>query len=183
MSLKIIDESKINPKKYISKDMLAPAKSWYVIASLVAALILNFVPLQSFALAMRPDFAALVILYWAINQPQRLGMSLAFCAGLMMDVHHTSVLGHHALVYCVIVYIASIFRRRINVFSLVQQIPQICVILLIMQSILIVIELLGGANLPGWHYYLKSLSGAIVWPIVAFLLSYPLKHRSNPDAL
>lgn len=183
MSLKVIDESKINLNKYISKDMLAPAKTWYVLASLGTALILNFIPLQSFALAIRPDFTALVIMFWNINQPHRLGMSLAFCVGLMMDVHHASVMGHHALVYCVIVYITSIFRRRVKVFNLVQQIPQICLMLLVMQCLLAIIELLGGANLPNWYYFLGSVSGAIIWPIVAFLLSYPLKHRSDSDAL
>ncbi|SER19936.1 rod shape-determining protein MreD [Nitrosomonas sp. Nm51] len=183
MSLKVIDESKINPNKYVSKDMLAPAKTWYVLASLSVALVLNFIPLQSFALAIRPDFAALVILFWNINQPQRLSMSIAFCVGLMMDVHHSSVLGHYALVYCVVVYIAAVFRRRVKVFSLVQQIPQIFVMLLIMQSALVIIELLGGANLPSWHYFLGSLSGAIIWPIVAFLLRYPLQHRYDSNVL
>lgn len=183
MSPRIIDDSKIDPNKYYGQDTLAPAKTWYVIFSLAAALILNFIPLQALVLAIRPDFAALAILFWSINQPQRLGMTIAFCMGLMMDVHNASLLGHHALAYCIIAYIAYVFRRRLTLFSLAQQAPQIGLILFIMQGFLILIALLNGSNFPGWQFFLASLSGAILWPILSFALSAPLKLRSDNNAL
>ena len=183
MGLKIIDESKINPNKYVSRDMLAPAKLWYVLLSLMVALILNFIPLQSFALTIRPDFAALIILYWCINQPQRLGMSIAFCIGLMMDVHNAGIMGHHALVYCMIVYVATVFHRRLRIFNFVQQAPQVGLVLLIMQGILVLIALINGSDLPDWTFFLASLTGAILWPVIAFLLSIPLRPRPDSDAL
>ncbi|GJL76304.1 rod shape-determining protein MreD [Nitrosomonas sp.] len=183
MSLKIIDESKIHPNKYVSRDMLAPAKLWYVLLSIALALILNFIPSQSFLLTARPDFAALVILFWSINQPQRMGMSLAFCIGLMMDVHSAGILGHHALAYCVIVYIASVFRRRLKIFNLIQQAPQVGLILLIMQGLLVLIALLNGSNLPDWAFFLASLTSAIVWPLIAFILSIPLRPGSDSEAI
>jgi len=183
LSLKIIDESKINQNKYVSKDMLAPAQSWYVVISFTIALTLNFIPLQSFALVIRPDFVALIILYWSINQPQQFGMGVAFFLGLMMDVHHAGILGHHALVYCVIVSIASVSRRRIKIFGLVQQTPQVFLILIITQGLFVFIALLNDANMPDWQYFLGSLSGSILWPITAFILSYPLKLGSDADAL
>ncbi|MCB1985373.1 MAG: rod shape-determining protein MreD [Burkholderiales bacterium] len=163
--------------------MLAPAKLWYVLLSLAVALFFNFIPFQSYALTIRPDFAALVILFWSINQPQRLGMSLAFCIGLMMDVHNAGILGHHALAYCVIVYFASIFRRRLKIFSLLQQTPQIGLVLLVMQGILVLIALFSGSALPDWQFFLASLTGAIFWPVVSFLLSIPLKPKSDSDDL
>ncbi|WP_244531892.1 rod shape-determining protein MreD [Nitrosomonas aestuarii] len=183
MSLKIIDESKLHPHKYFSRDMLAPAKLWYVLLSLALALILNFIPSQSFSLSARPDFAALVILFWSINQPQRMGMSIAFCIGLMMDVHNAGILGHHALAYCAIVYIASVFRRRLRIFDLMQQAPQVGLILLIMQGLLVLIALLNGSNLPDWTFFLASLTGAIVWPLIAFILSIPLRPRPDSETI
>ncbi|MDR4515868.1 MAG: rod shape-determining protein MreD [Nitrosomonas sp.] len=183
MSLKIIDESRIDASKYISKDMLAPAKLWYVLFSLAVALCLNFIPLQSIALTIRPDFVALTILFWTINQPQRMGMSLAFCIGLMMDVHNAGILGHHALAYCVIVYFASIFRRRLKIFSLMQQIPQIGFVLLVMQGILVLVALISGSVLPEWQYFLASLTGTIFWPIISYFLSFPLRHKADSDDL
>jgi len=169
--------------QYFDQDILAQAKPWYVLFTLARALVLNFIPLQSLALTLRPDFVALVILYWCVNQPQRLGMILAFCVGLMMDVHHSGVLGHYAMVYCIIVYIASVFRRRLRIFSLMKQAPQIGLILIAMQSIQILIALISGANFPGWIFYLASFTGALLWPIMAYTLNLPLKSGNEPDRL
>lgn len=164
---------------YLDHDILMPAKTGYILLTLVTALFLNFIPLNSFMHTIRPDFVALVILYWCINQPQRVGMFLAFCAGLMMDVHHAGILGHHAMIYCIIVYIASVFRRRISIFELIKQAPQIGLILVIMQSFQILITLLSGAQFPGWNFYLASLSGILVWPLVSYCLSLPLNPKDD----
>lgn len=169
--------------QYLDQEMLIPAKTGYVLLTLVAALILNFIPLNALLLTLRPDFVALVILYWCINQPQRLGMTLAFCAGLMMDVHHAGILGHNALVYCTVVYLASVFRRRIRIFSLMKQAPQIGLILIVMQTLQILITMFNDANFPGWQFYLPSLTGILLWPVLSHVLSLPLRPRSDDDTL
>jgi len=174
-------KSKTVSGQYLDHDILTPAKIVYVLFTLIVALFLNFIPLNSFLHTFRPDFVALVILFWCINQPQQMGMFLAFCTGLMMDVHYAGVMGHHAMVYCIIVYIASVFRRRISIFDLIKQAPQIGVILVIMQSFQILITLLSGAHFPGWNFYLASLTGTIAWPIVSFYLSSPLKPKDGSD--
>jgi len=163
--------------------MLIPAKTGYVLLTLVATLILNFVPLNGLSFTLRPDFVALVILFWCINQPQRLGMMLAFCVGLMMDVHHAGIMGHQAMVYCIIVYLATVFRRRISIFGLIKQAPHIGLILVFMQSSQILIAMLSGANFPGWHFYLAALTGTIIWPMVSCTLSLPLRPRDDSDTL
>ena len=179
MNSRIFKKSKKVTGHYLDHDILKPAKTGYILLTLVAALFLNFIPLNAFLHTIRPDFVALVILYWCINQPQRAGMFLAFCAGLMMDVHHAGIMGHHAMVYCIIVYIASVFRRRSSIFELVKQAPQIGLILVIMQSFQILVTLLSGAYFPGWHFFLASLSGALIWPLVSYYLSLPLKPKDD----
>lgn len=161
--------------QYLDHDTLALAKTGYVLLTLAVALILNFIPLTELPFALRPDFAALVIIFWCINQPQRVGMTLAFITGLMMDVHLAGIMGHHALAYCIIVYLATVLRRRISIFGLMKQAPHIGLILVMMQSFQILITLLSGAHFPGWHFYFGALSGTLVWPIAAFVLSTPLR--------
>ncbi|MCX7184969.1 MAG: rod shape-determining protein MreD, partial [Pseudomonadota bacterium] len=53
------------------QEVLAHVRSRFIVLSLTAALLLNLLPLQGVALLLRPDFVALVVLYWSINQPQR----------------------------------------------------------------------------------------------------------------
>ena len=169
--------------QYLDQETLIPAKTGYVLLTLIIALTLNFIPLSALLLTLRPDFVALVILYWCINQPQRLGMTLAFCTGLMMDVHHAGILGHNAMVYCTVVYLASVFRRRIRIFSLMKQAPQIGLILIVMQTLQILVTMFNDAHFPGWQFYLPSLTGTLLWPVLSYLLSLPLRSRGDDNAL
>ncbi len=183
MSPKIVNEDRGSVSNYLGRDMLLPAKSWYVFLSLFVALILNFLPLQGIALTLRPDFVAITILYWGINQPQRMGMSLAFFIGLMMDVGNMSILGQHALAYCVMVYFALILHRRLRIFSLLQQAPQIGLMLFVMQIIIVIIELLSGTHFSGWHFFLTTVTGALLWAPISYLLGIPLRLNSDSDVV
>ena len=46
-----------------------------------------------------PTSLALVLVFWNVHQPRRVGVGLAFVFGLLMDVHDGAVLGQHALAY------------------------------------------------------------------------------------
>ncbi len=87
-----IKEGHVNKDHYIRQDVFVPASNWFVAASLIAALILNFLPLQGEFLLLRPDFLAITIAYWNINYPHKMGMSVAFGLGLMMDVGNAGIL-------------------------------------------------------------------------------------------
>ena len=79
-----IKENRSNKDNYFGQDVYIPASNWFIAASLVAALILNFLPLQGDILVFRPDFVAIAIAYWNINHPHKMGMGVAFGMGLMM---------------------------------------------------------------------------------------------------
>lgn len=146
------------------------------------ALLLNLVPLTGSALALWPDFVALTVLYWCINQPQRAGISIAFGMGLLMDLGNASTFGEHALTYSVMAFTALTFQRRLSNFSALPQAPQVGVILFLGQSITLLVGVLAGSPSPGWSFYLASTSGVLVWPFLASLLRMPQKPRSDPDA-
>lgn len=182
----------MNPKRikenlsaynYFGQDVHVPADNWYVAISLAIALILNFLPLQGNVLTLRPDFVAITIAYWSINQPHKMGMSVAFGMGLMMDVGNASILGQHTLAYCVTVYLTLIFGRRLRLFSLIQQAPQIGLILFIMQMVIVLVAITNNSNLPGWQYFLATVTGALLWVPISLLLSTPLKQKPDHNAL
>ncbi len=168
---------------YSEEEILLPAKSWFIILSLMVALFLNLLPLQGIALALRPDFVALVLLYWSINLPQRVGMSVAFGIGLIMDVGIGSMFGQHALAYSVMIFIALLLRRRLHIFGSLKQAPQIGLMLLSAQFIILLTELLNRAHFPGWYYFLASITGVLLWPLVCSLLKIPHSPKHDPNAL
>src|SRR3979490_1382839 len=85
-------------------EILLPVRPLYVVVTLVAALLLNLLPLAGWVLALRPDFVALTLLYWGIYQPRKIGFLPAFLLGLAMDVADGLLVGQHALAYSVMMF-------------------------------------------------------------------------------
>lgn len=168
---------------YLEQEITLHAKNSFIFLSLLIALLFNLLPLQETILLLRPDFVAITLLYWNINQPQRIGMTVSFVAGLIMDVSNSSILGQHALAYCLLTFFAMILHRRLRLFNIFQQVPQIFWMLLFVQFVVFLTGMLGGTYFPDWYYFFPSATGALIWPIISFILSIPQKPKSDPDEL
>lgn len=155
------------------EEILRPVKPWFVVLTLVIALLVNTVPLSGTALALRPDFVALVILYWCIQEPRFVGVGVAWLLGLLMDVSDATLFGQHALAYAVLAYAAEYFRRRVLRFPLWQQAVQVALLLLFTAGLIVLVRVVGGAPLPRWTYMASPLVGALLWPPLSVLLQRP----------
>lgn len=162
-----------------SHDLLPPAKASLIVFSLVAAALLNLLPWTGWMLSLRPDLVALVLLYWCIEQPRRVGFSTAFVLGLFMDVADGALLGQHALAYCVLTYGAIVMHRRARVFTATAQIVYVIPLLLVNDVIVIVVRLVAGADFPGYNYFIGSLIGGVLWPVISAVLKLPQQPRSD----
>jgi rod shape-determining protein MreD len=154
-------------------EVLRPVRTWFVVATLLAALALNLLPLSGTALMLRPDFLALVILYWCIQAPRNVGVGVAWLMGLAMDVGDGTLFGQHALAYAVLAYAAEYFRRRVLRFPLWQQAAQVAVLLVLCAALVLLVRFVGGAPLPRWTYFVPALVGALLWPPLSVLLQLP----------
>ena len=100
--------------------LLLPASGWFIWTALIAALLLNMFAttiLGNTSLWL-PDFLAVVLVYWNVNQTRRVNVGAAFMCGLLMDVHSSSLLGEHALAYSLLAYFAVSMHRRLRWFTL-----------------------------------------------------------------
>ncbi len=154
-----------------SNRILLPVKPWFIHTSLLLALVLNLLPLGK--LPGIPDWVAMVIIFWCMREPHRVGMSPAFILGLIMDAAHTSLLGQHSLAYVLAAYGASTLSRRILWFPYWQQALHLLPLFLGIQTVILVVRLLTQANFPGWWYFLSSLTEFLLWPSLTFLLLVP----------
>lgn len=162
-----------------SRRILLPVKQWFILFSLAAALFLNLVPLgQAVGL---PDWVALVLAFWSVREPLRIGMGTAFVAGLLMDVASGSVMGQHPLAYLLLTFAAGGLSRRILWFPLGQQALHILPLLLATQGVMVVTRLIGGADFPGWGYFLGSLTGTLLWFPLTFVLLLPQYQPIDKD--
>jgi rod shape-determining protein MreD len=155
------------------EEILRPAKPWFVLLSLIVGLLLNLVPLSVPMMTYRPDFLALVLLYWCIQEPRFVGVGVAWFVGLLMDVGDATLFGQHALAYAILAYGAEHFRRRVLRFPLWQQAVQVAALLVLCALIVLLVRFVGGAALPKWTYLAPPLVGALLWPLVSVLLQRP----------
>ena len=93
-------------------EILLPARPWFILLTLFLGLLGNLLPLSGVAQALKPDFLALVILYWCIQEPRYVGVGMAWTLGLLMEVGDATLFGQHALAYAVLAYGAEYFRSR-----------------------------------------------------------------------
>ena len=154
-------------------EVLRPVNPVFVASTLVLALLLNVLPLAGTALMLRPDFLAVVLLYWCIQAPRYVGVGVAWFMGLLMDVGDATVFGQHALAYAFLAYAAEYFRRRVLRFPLWQQALQVVVLLVFCAALVLLVRVVGGSPLPPWTYFVSALTGAALWPIASVLLQVP----------
>jgi rod shape-determining protein MreD len=158
-----------------------PPSGQFIAMTLFAALMLDLLPWQGTALLLRPDFVLLLLLYWAVHQPLRIGMAAAWGLGLVMDVADGALLGQYALAYTIAIFIALALHRRIQAFPLWPQAWHIFPLLLVSQVLVLLVHLLSGAAFIGWGYFLASITGALLWPLICLLVQLALKHNSPPE--
>ena len=100
------------------EEILLPVKGWFIVFTLIVALFLNMLPAGGLWQIVRPDFLALVLLYWCIQQPRFVGVGGAWVLGVVKDVGDANLFGQHALTYALLAYAAEFFHRRVLRFSL-----------------------------------------------------------------
>lgn len=162
-----------------SNYILLPANSWFIFLSLVGAFLLNLQPLGGWN--GMPDFVALVLVFWSIHQPRKVGIGVAFLMGLLMDVHDAALLGENALAYTLLSYFAITIHRRVLWFPTLSQIWYILPLLLMTQLVQMAVQLLVSGKLPGWMFFLESFVAAALWPLVTGLLLAPQRRSVDRD--
>jgi rod shape-determining protein MreD len=165
----------MNRPQYI----LLPANPLFIIASLTAAFLLNLLPWGQWVGI--PDFVALVLVFWSIHQPRKVGIGVAFFMGLLMDVHDATLLGENALSYTLLSYFAIMIHRRVLWFKVPTQTLHVLPLLFMMQFVQLLIRLMVSGDFPGWFYFLESIITAALWPVVTWILLAPQRRAVDRD--
>jgi rod shape-determining protein MreD len=161
------------------QQLLLPANPFFIWTSLIIALLLDMLPLGR--VPWMPDFLALVLVFWNVHQPQRVGIGLAFMFGLGMDVHQSALLGQHALAYTALSFFATMIHRRLLWFTVPSQALQVLPMFAAAHGVEIVIRMSSGGIFPGWTLLLAPLAESMLWPVVSVMLLAPQRRAPNPD--
>ena len=161
------------------QQLLLPASPVFIWCSLLVALLLDMLPFGR--VPWMPDFLALVLVFWNVHQPLRIGIGLAFMFGLGVDVHQSSLLGQHALSYTTLSFFATMSHRRLLWFSVPTQAVQVLPLFLAAHLVELTIRLINGNVFPGWTFLLAPMLEALLWPVVSVILLVPQRRAPDPD--
>jgi rod shape-determining protein MreD len=163
--------------------LLIPVKPGFVWRTLALALLANMLTNTMLLgrAAWAPDLLSIVLVFWIVHQTRRVGMSVAFVAGMMMDVHQGGLLGQHALAYTVLSYLAIMFHRRLRWFSVTDQALQVFPLFALAHLLELLVNLLLGGGFGGWLMVLAPVIEALLWPVISMLLLAPQRRALDPD--
>ena len=148
-----------------------------IAATFAVAMLLDFMPFSSDGFFWLPEFTALMLLYWAINRPQSVGVGTAFVVGMLTDIGTAAPLGQHALSYMLITFLVQQRQRQIILYNYGFQAVAVLGALLCNQLILMLIRLMYDHRFSGWSGFIAPFVGALLWPLLSKMMLGMLNSR------
>lgn len=131
---------------------------------------LAIMPLPPWAVEFRPDWVTLVLIYWAMAMPSRIGVTVAWFAGLLLDVSYGTLMGQHALGLVLVIYVIHMQHQRLRVASLLQQAIVILILIFIKQLLILWVDGMLGRAPHSWLYFMPTLTSTLLWPWTYLIL-------------
>ena len=137
-----------------------------IILTFIIALLLTVIPLPDSVRYLRPDWVGLVLIYWCMALPERVGVTTGWFVGLMVDLLTGTLLGQHALSLTIVAWLTQKFHQRLRLVPVWQQSLTILVLLVLHQLLALWISRIIGRPGAPWFFWMPSVLGMIIWPLV-----------------
>ena len=145
-------------------------RTWVIALSMLVAFMLTAIPVPEWADAWRPAWIAMVLMYWCLALPLRIGVLTGWCLGLLLDVMNGSILGQHALGLAFVAYIALMYHQRVRIYPLVKQAAFVGAVVFVYLLLMLWIYRFLGSVEYGSEYLMGSVTTALLWPWVYVVL-------------
>jgi len=146
-------------------------KGWFaIVTSFVVALMLTALPVPDWAGVWRPGWVALVLIYWCLAVPERVGVGVGWVVGLFLDVLTGTLLGHHALGLSLVAFVTHKLHQQVRVLPLWQQAISVFALVLMHQVLVVWINGIRGFPVEPFAYWASPLTSMVLWPWVFIIL-------------
>ncbi len=141
-----------------------------ILITFLISLLITLMPLPEWARPFRPQWYTLILIYWAMASPERIGVGAGWLLGLIVDVMTESLPGQHALTLSLVTYIVVKLHTQIRVFPLWQQ--SVTVMALLFIEPLIATWAMGISHQPPPPppYWFTPVIGMLLWPWIYIIL-------------
>ena len=149
---------------------------WVIIVSFLVAYVLAVLPMPHWLLWVRPEWVALVLIYWTIALPHRVGILTGLALGILLDTLEGAALGQNAFALVVVALLSLTLYQRLRVFSVLQQSGTVFVLVGINQLVCQWVQNLEGVASTEQLFLLPAVSSALLWPFVLHTLRNVRRH-------
>ncbi|MDM8569129.1 rod shape-determining protein MreD [Thiotrichales bacterium HSG1] len=150
--------------------VLRPHGTWVIVLSFLFSFMLAIMPLPSWTGAWRPDWIAMVLIYWCIAIPHRVGVVTGWSVGIINDVLSDTLLGQHALCLCIIAFISVKLHLRIRLFPRLQQALAILGLVITNNLLNACIHGISTNFQINWSIIFSAITSMILWPWLFVIL-------------
>ena len=147
-----------------------------IAVTFLISLVLSILPMPESLQLYRIQWTALVLIYWCMAVPERVGVGVGFLVGLLLDILTGTLLGQHALGLSVISFIVIKTYRRVRVFPLWQQSVFVVLLLLLERLLFFWVDGTIGRPAKGTESWIAPLFGGLIWPWL-FIVMRDLRRR------
>ena len=150
-------------------------KLW-IYLTLVISLFIDLYMFPDAVMHLKPLFTLLVLIYWNMALPDKVGISEALVIGLLLDILPGPILGLHALLFVLVTYICQRFFYQFRVSPVLQQSIILFFFFFVFKMILAFdfVDVSSGVSVSDIQYLLNASTFAFVsslmWPIIFFIL-------------
>jgi rod shape-determining protein MreD len=149
---------------------------WIILMTFVIAIILNLMPYPEWMKYAKPDWVLLVLFYWCLALPNRIGVGCGWFVGLILDVLYYSILGQHAVAKAFVAFVPAASHQRLRLYDLWQQ----CIVIFIVATVDIAITVWishlvdhSEVSILNWQ---SALTTCLLWPLTYNVLRV-LRHK------
>ncbi|MBI5428890.1 MAG: rod shape-determining protein MreD [Nitrosomonadales bacterium] len=157
-----------------------PVSNIFIVLSVFVALLLNGLPWEGVWLVLRPDFVAVVMLYWCTHKPLRVGIGLSWAVGVFADVADASLFGQHALAYTLLGFGGVMLHRRLQMFDLRQQTTQVFGILALTYAAYALVHWQMSGSMV-WSYFIGCLTSTLLWAPLSVTFQAMRQRRADRE--
>lgn len=141
-----------------------------ILATFLLGYMLSQLPLPQFAEWFRPEWVAMILIYWVMALPERVGLGTAALVGLGLDLIKGSPMGLNVISLLIIAYLTLLLYKRLRMFPLIQQAIMVMMLVGINQLIFNWVHNLMGTRSDTLIFLLPALMSAILWPWLFVIL-------------
>ena len=120
--------------------------------------------------SLRPNWLVVVLFFWVVELPHRIGLIGTWLLGLCVDVLLAQPLGLNGLIFSGLTFICWQFYERLRMYSALQQAGVVFILALLAEIFRAAVMRLDSDRAVGFELLMIPLMSMLAWPVIYLLL-------------